>query len=130
MAFDENQSFQAGRAVRGATLGEAHVDKVLANTDEFALPMQQMITELAWGKVWTRPGLERKTRSMLTVAMLTALNRPQELLLHMKGARNNGCSAEELRELCLHSAVYAGFPAAQEAFRALRQVLADEEAAK
>lgn len=130
MKYKENEAFIAGRAVRGDTLGHAHVEKVLESTDDFALPMQQMITEMAWGQVWSRPGLERKTRSMLTVAMLTALNRPQELLLHMRGARNNGATPEELRELCLHAAVYAGFPAAQEAFRALRQVMADEASAQ
>jgi len=94
--MDENPRFKAGLAVRKAVLGEDYVNKSLANADAFMTPIQQFLTENAWGTVWTRPGLDLKTRSLLNLAMLTALNRPNELKLHLKGALNNGVSKEEI----------------------------------
>ena len=94
--------------------------------DDFLWPLQEMIVEIGWGKMWTRPGLERKTRSLITLAMLTALNRPHELEIHLRGAVRNGCSEEEIREALLHAAVYCGFPAAIDAFRVAKRVLAEE----
>jgi len=97
--MDENPRFKAGLAVRKAVLGEDYVNKSLANADAFMTPIQQFLTENAWGTVWTRPGLDLKTRSLLNLAMLTALNRPNELKLHLKGALNNGVSKEEICEV-------------------------------
>lgn len=127
--MDENPTYKAGLAVRKAVLGEEYVNNSLANADEFMAPLQQYLTEHAWGAVWTRPGLDRKTRSMLNLAMLTALNRPNELRLHIKGAINNGVSKEEMREIFLQAAVYCGAPAGLDSFKIAQQVF-KEEAAK
>jgi 4-carboxymuconolactone decarboxylase len=127
--MDENPKFKAGLAVRKAVLGEEYVNNSLANVDDFTEPLQQYLTENAWGAVWVREGLDRKTRSMLNLAMLTALNRPNELRLHIKGAINNGVSKEEMREIFLQCAVYCGAPAGLDAFKIAQQVF-KEEAAK
>lgn len=127
--MDENPKYQAGLAVRKAVLGEEYVNNSLANADEFMAPLQQYLTENAWGAVWTRPGLDRKTRSMLNLAMLTALNRPNELKLHIKGAINNGVTKDEMREIFLQAAVYCGAPAGLDSFKIAQQVF-KEEAAK
>lgn len=127
--MDENPTFQAGLAVRKAVLGEEYVNNSLANADDFTAPLQQYLTEHAWGAVWVREGLSRKTRSMLNLAMLTALNRPNELKLHIKGALNNGVSKEEMREIFLQAAVYCGAPAGLDSFKIAQQVF-KEEAAK
>ena len=127
--MDENPKFKAGLAVRKAVLGEEYVNNSLANVDDFTEPLQQYLTENAWGAVWVRDGLDRKTRSMLSLAMLTALNRPNELKLHIKGAINNGVSKEEMREIFLQCAVYCGAPAGLDAFKIAQQVF-KEEAAK
>jgi len=126
--MDENPRFKAGLAVRKAVLGEAYVNQSLANasTDEFMATIQQFLTENAWGAVWTREGLDRKTRSMLNLAMLTALNRPNELKLHIKGALNNGVSKEEMREIFLQAAVYCGAPAGLDSFKIAQQVFREE----
>lgn len=126
--MDENPRFKAGLAVRKAVLGDEYVNQSLANasTDEFMATIQQFITENAWGAVWTREGLDRKTRSMLNLAMLTALNRPNELKLHIKGALNNGVSKEEMREIFLQAAVYCGAPAGLDSFKIAQQVFKDE----
>lgn len=128
--MDENPRFKAGLAVRKAVLGDEYVNQSLANasTDEFMATIQQFITENAWGAVWTREGLDRKTRSMLNLAMLTALNRPNELKLHIKGALNNGVSKEEMREIFLQAAVYCGAPAGLDSFKIAQQVFKDEAA--
>ncbi|GAB3494171.1 carboxymuconolactone decarboxylase family protein [Curvibacter fontanus] len=130
--MDENPKFKAGLAVRKAVLGEEYVSQSLANAkaDEFMASIQQFITENAWGTVWTREGLDRKTRSMLNLAMLTALNRPNELKLHIKGALNNGVSKEEMREIFLQAAVYCGAPAGLDSFKIAQQVFKDEAAKK
>jgi len=117
--------FAKGLAKRVEVLGAAHVQKSLDNIDEFSRPIQQFVTEAAWGGVWGRDGLDAKSRSMITVAMLTALGRQHELAVHVRGALNNGVSARELQEILLQSAIYAGAPAALEAFRTAGAVLKD-----
>ncbi len=124
--MDENPRYKAGLAVRKAVLGEDYVNKSLANADAFMAPIQQFLTENAWGTVWTRPGLDRKTRSLLNLAMLTALNRPNELKLHLKGALNNGVTKEEICEVFLQAAVYCGAPAGLDSFKIAQQVFQDE----
>jgi len=115
--------FATGLAKRIEVLGEAHVQKSLDNVDAFSKPIQQFVTEAAWGGVWTRDGLDARSRSMITVAMLTALGRQHELAVHVRGALNNGVSARELQEILLQSAIYAGAPAALDAFRTAGAVL-------
>lgn len=115
--------FQRGLATRTQVMGQAFVDKAFANLDGFSRPLQEFLTEHAWGSTWQREGIELKTRSLVTVGMLAALGRSTELKGHVRGALNNGASLVELREVLLHSAVYAGAPAAVEAFRAAHEVL-------
>ncbi len=124
-----SEKFDAGLALRREVLGEDYVARALANADEFSRPLQELVTEFAWGTVWQREGLPRRDRSLMTVVMLVALNRPHELRLHLRGALNNGLSREELREALLHAAVYCGMPAAVDAFRAAREVFAEIDAA-
>jgi len=121
------ESLEAGMAMRRQVLGDAHVERSLRNATDFARPMQELVTEYCWGEVWTRPGLPPKTRSLLNLAMLTALGKQHELGLHVRGAVNNGCSTEEIQEALLQTAIYCGVPAALEAFRTAEQVLADLE---
>jgi 4-carboxymuconolactone decarboxylase len=111
------ETFEEGLAIRKEVLGAAHVERSLANVSEFGRPMQELVTEYCWGAVWSRPGLERKTRSMINLAMLTALNRGHELSVHVKGAINNGCTPEEIQEVLMQTAIYVGVPAALESFR-------------
>lgn len=119
----------AGLAVRRAVLGDAYVDRALANRDEFTAPFQELITRYAWGDVWGRPGLDRRTRSCITVALLCALRSPEELAVHIRGALRNGVTPDELREVLLHTAVYAGVPAANAAFALAQRILAEDGAA-
>ncbi|BBT15071.1 carboxymuconolactone decarboxylase family protein [Metapseudomonas otitidis] len=112
-----------GVQVRREVMGDAFVDRALGNATEFTQPLQDFVNEHAWGGVWNREGLDRKTRSLITLAALTALKCPQELKGHVRGALNNGCSVEEIREALLHCAVYAGVPAAIDAFRAAQEVV-------
>jgi 4-carboxymuconolactone decarboxylase len=123
-----SERYEAGLAVRRAVLGTAYVDKALAAADSFSQPLQELVTENAWGTVWTREGLSRRDRSLITVAMLIALNRPHEIKLHLRGALNNGLSREEIRELLLHAGVYCGMPAAVDAFRIARELFAEIDA--
>lgn len=120
--------YERGLAMRKAVLGDEYVDAAIRNADEFNRPLQEMITEYCWGGVWTREGLPRKTRSLLNLAMLATLNRPHELELHLRGALRNGCTKEEIREVLLQVAVYAGVPAAVDAFRTARKVFAEDAA--
>ncbi len=113
----------SGEQVRREVMGDAFVDRALSNADALSQPLQDHINEHCWGAVWTRPELDRKTRSLVTIAMLAALKASQELKGHVRGALRNGCSREEVREVLLHAAVYCGAPAAVEAFRAAREVL-------
>jgi 4-carboxymuconolactone decarboxylase len=119
------KTYEAGMAVRRAVLGNDYVDRATASADAFSKPLQEFVTEYCWGAVWTRPGLPRKTRSLLNLAMLTALNRPHEIKLHVQGALNNGVTREEIAEVFLQAGVYAGVPAAVDAFRVAREVFAE-----
>lgn len=114
--------FDKGLALRREVLGSEYVDESLAERDEFTADLQQLVTEFAWGSVWTREGLPRPTRSLLCIVMLTALNRPHELRLHLKAALGNGCSPVEIREALIQSVIYCGAPAALDAFRTAREV--------
>ncbi len=116
-------AFERGMEVRRAVLGDAHVDRAQSARTAFTGDFQDFLTRYAWGEVWTRPGLDRRTRSCITVAMLVALNRPEELAMHLRGALNNGVTVDELREVLLQTAVYCGVPAANTAFRIAAEVL-------
>jgi 4-carboxymuconolactone decarboxylase len=118
--------YEAGMKVRREVLGDEHVDRAVEATTPFTEPFQDYITRCAWGGVWTREGLDRRTRSAITLAALTALGREDELALHVRAARRNGLSEEEIAEVLLHTAVYAGVPAANSAFAVAKRVLADE----
>jgi len=111
-------------SVRRRVLGDAHVDRAEAARTAFTDEFQDLLTRYAWGEIWSRPGLDLRTRSCITVAMLVALNRPEELVLHLRGALNNGVTRDELREVLLQSAVYCGIPAGNSAFRVASEVLA------
>ena len=114
--------FEKGLKVRREVLGADYVDASLKNADDFNMPMQELVTQYCWGEVWNRPGLDRRTRSLLNLAMITALNRPHELKLHVRGAINNGVTKEEIAEVFLQSAIYCGVPAAIDSFRVAREV--------
>jgi 4-carboxymuconolactone decarboxylase len=118
-----NKRFARGMAVRRAVLGAKYVDESMANADELTQPLQELVTEYCWGAVWTRPGLSRKTRSLINLAMLTALNRSPEVKLHVRGALNNGVTVDEIKEVLLHATVYCGIPAGLDAFKAANEVL-------
>jgi 4-carboxymuconolactone decarboxylase len=119
--------FEAGLEVRKAVLGAEFVENAIKSADDFSRPLQELVTEYCWGAVWTREGLSRKTRSMLNLAMLTALNRPHELKMHIKGAIRNGVTKEEIREVLLQTAIYCGVPAGVDAFRTAREAFAEME---
>jgi 4-carboxymuconolactone decarboxylase len=121
--------FEKGLAVRRAVLGDEYVNKSLGDADPFMAPIQKFVTESAWGDIWSRPGLDRKTRSTINLAMLTALNRPHEIKIHVRGALNNGLSKDDIMEIFLHSAIYCGVPAALDSFRIAKEVFKEEEAA-
>lgn len=123
------ESYERGIEMRKAVLGAAHVEKSLENVSDFARPIQELVTEYCWGEVWTRPGLDRKTRSLLNLGMLTALNRSHELAVHVRGALTNGCTVEEIQEALLQTAIYVGVPAALESFRVAEKVI-NEQAGK
>lgn len=114
--------FEAGMKTRRAVLGDAYVDASVNSLDEFTKPLQQLVTEYCWGTVWNRPGLDRRTRSFLNLAMLTALNRPHEIKTHVRGAINNGLSKEEIAEVFLQAAIYCGVPAALDSTRVAKEV--------
>jgi 4-carboxymuconolactone decarboxylase len=122
--------FEAGLEVRKSVLGAEFVENAIKNADDFSRPLQELVTEYCWGAVWTREGLSRKTRSMLNLAMLTALNRPHELKMHIKGAIRNGVTKEEIREVLLQTAIYCGVPAGVDAFRTAREAFAEMEKEK
>jgi 4-carboxymuconolactone decarboxylase len=119
--------FDKGLSIRREVLGADYVDNAIKTADDFNRPLQEFITEYCWGAVWGRPGLPRKTRSMLNLAMLTALNRPHELKLHVKGALKNGVSREEIMEVLLQTSIYCGVPAAVDAFRTAREVFKEAD---
>jgi 4-carboxymuconolactone decarboxylase len=117
-------TFEQGLGIREEVLGADHVERSLAAADDFSRPFQELITEYCWGAVWGRPGLPRKTRSLLNLAMLTALNREEEFKLHVRAAVRNGVSREEISEVLLQAAIYCGVPAANSAFKQAREVFA------
>ena len=119
----DEERFERGLEVRKEVLGEERVDRSLNGASSFSRPLQELVTEYCWGAIWARPGLDRRTRSLLNLAMLTALNRSHELELHVRGAVANGCSAEEIREALLQASIYCGIPAGMEAFRVADSVL-------
>jgi len=121
--------FKKGRAVRTAVVGAEYVDRALSTMNEFNAPMQKLVTEWCWGDVWTRPGISRKMRSMLNLAMLCALNRPHEFRTHVRGALRNGVTPKEIQEVLLQVAVYCGVPAGIEGFRIATEVVNEFEAA-
>jgi 4-carboxymuconolactone decarboxylase len=121
--MDDNERREAGMRVRRSVLGDEHVKRAEAAKDDFDADFQDLITRYAWGEIWTRPGLPRHTRSLLTIGLMVALNRGEELRLHLRAAANNGVTAAEIREVLLHCAVYCGVPAANAAFHAAKEVL-------
>jgi 4-carboxymuconolactone decarboxylase len=116
-------TYERGMEVRREVLGDEHVDAAAARTTEFTAEFQDLITRYAWGEIWTRPGLDRRTRSCMTLIALVALNRMDELGMHVRAARRNGLTREEIKEVLLHSAIYCGVPAANAAFAVAQQVL-------
>ncbi|ANU27285.1 MULTISPECIES: 4-carboxymuconolactone decarboxylase [Planococcus] len=116
------EKFEKGLEIRKSVLGAEYVDQSIQNATEFNMPMQELVTEYCWGEVWARPGLTKKTRSMLNLAMITALNRPHELKLHVRGAINNGLTREDIQEVFLQTAIYCGVPAAIDSFRTAKEV--------
>lgn len=126
----DDQRLTQGFAMRRAVLGDAHVDRAEANKTELNADFQNFITRYAWGEVWTRPGINCHDRSMITIAMLIALNRADELRMHFRASFNNGLTEEELRELILHSAIYCGLPAANSAYSLAAEVIAERRAAQ
>src|SRR6202790_2642434 len=125
--MEERERYSNGLEVRRAVLGDAHVDRALSRSNAFNQEFQELITRYAWGEIWTRPGLPRHTRSLITLAMLIALNRSDEIRLHLRGAANNGVTRDEIKELFLQAAVYCGVPAANSAFRAAEEVFAEQD---
>jgi 4-carboxymuconolactone decarboxylase len=125
-----NEKFEKGLALRKQVLGADYVEKSMASADSFSMPMQELSTEYCWGHVWTRPGLALRDRSLINIAMISALNRPHELKLHVKAALNNGLSREEIREVILQVAVYCGVPAGIDSTRIAREAFAEVDQAK
>lgn len=122
-----DELFERGMAVRREVLGNEHVDRAMATATDLTADFQRFITRYAWGEVWTRPGLDRRIRSCITLAMLVALNRPEELAMHLRAAANNGVTHAEIKELLLQTAVYCGVPAANAAFAIAQRVLVNAE---
>jgi 4-carboxymuconolactone decarboxylase len=127
--MEEKERYEAGMQVRRAVLGDAHVDRAQANRTPFTGDFQDLITRYAWGEIWTRPGLPRHTRSLMTICMMIALNREEELKLHLRAASNNGVTRDEIREALLQTAIYCGVPAANSAFALAQKVFAEMDAA-
>ena len=115
-------NFEKGLETRRAVLGADYVDSAIASADDFNRPMQELVTEYCWNEIWNRPGLDRRTRSIINLSMLTALNRPHELKLHVRGAINNGLSKQDIQEVFLQTAIYCGVPAAIDSFRTAKEV--------
>ncbi|AOJ03801.1 MULTISPECIES: 4-carboxymuconolactone decarboxylase [Burkholderia] len=127
--MNDDQRYEAGMKVRRAVLGDMHVDRSLANRTELTDEFQNLITRYAWGEIWTRDGLPRHTRSLLTIAMMVALNRGEELALHLRAAKNNGVTRDEIKEVLLQTAIYCGVPAANSAFHLAQRIFGEEDAA-
>lgn len=127
--MDDQQRYEAGMKVRRAVLGDAHVDRSIENRTEVTEEFQNLITRYAWGEIWTRDGLPRHTRSLLTIAMMVALNRSEELALHLRAARDNGVTRDEIKEVLLQTAIYCGVPAANSAFHLADRIFKEQDAA-
>ncbi len=125
--MDDRQRYDEGMKVRRAALGDAYVEGSLARRTEFNAEFQDFITRYAWGEIWTRPGFDRRTRSLLTLAMMMALGREEEFRIHVRAASNNGVSQDDLKELFLQAAIYCGVPAANSAFATAAEVFAEME---
>jgi 4-carboxymuconolactone decarboxylase len=125
--MNDEERYEAGMKVRRAVLGDAHVDRSIANRTDVTEEFQDFITRYAWGEIWTRDGLPRHTRSLLTIAMMVALNRSEELALHLRAARNNGVTREQVKEVLLQTAVYCGVPAANSAFHLADRVFKEQD---
>ena len=123
--MDEKQRHHAGMGVRRAVLGDAHVDRAEAAKNDFDADFQDLITRYAWGEIWARPGIPQHTRSLLTIGLMVALNRDEELRLHLRAAAKNSVTVDEIREVLLHCAVYCGVPAANAAFRTAKEVFSE-----
>lgn len=126
--MDEKERYDAGMTVRRSVLGDKHVDRAQAKRTAFTEEFQALITRYAWGEIWTRPGLERKTRSCMTLSMMIALNRTDEFKLHVRAAFNNGMTRADIKEVIMQAAIYCGVPAANHAFHAAEEVFAQLEA--
>ncbi|MEM5312899.1 4-carboxymuconolactone decarboxylase [Paraburkholderia sp. JHI869] len=125
--MNDEERYEAGMKVRRAVLGDAHVDRSLANRTEVTEEFQNFISRYAWGEIWTRDGLPRHTRSLLTIAMMVALNRSEELALHLRAARNNGVTRDEIKEVLLQTAIYCGVPAANSAFHLADRIFREQD---
>ncbi|MBU3558903.1 4-carboxymuconolactone decarboxylase [Polynucleobacter sp. Nonnen-W13] len=119
------EAFEKGLKTRREVLGAEYVDNSIQNADAFNMPMQELVTEYCWNEIWNRPGLDRRTRSIINLSMITALNRPHELKLHVRGAVNNGLSKEDIQEVFLQAAIYCGVPAAIDSFRCAKEVFTE-----
>jgi 4-carboxymuconolactone decarboxylase len=128
--MDELERLEKGMQVRRSVLGDAHVDRAEAKKTELDSEFQDLITRYAWGEIWSRPGLPKHTRSLLTIGLMVALNRGEELRLHLRAAASNGVKAEEIREVLLQCAIYCGVPAANAAFHAAKEILDEESQTK
>ena len=126
--MNDEDRYEAGMQVRRAVLGDAHVDRSIANRTEVTEEFQNLITRYAWGEIWTREGLPRHTRSLLTISMMVALNRSEELALHLRAARNNGVTRDEIKEVLLQTAIYCGVPAANSAFHLADRIFREQDA--
>ena len=126
----QGELFERGLEIRKAVLGAEHVEKQMAAADDFTRPLQELVTEYCWGAVWGREGLDRRQRSMINLAMISALNRPHELKAHVKGALRNGVTRDEIREVLLQVGIYCGIPAAMDSFRVAREALAEVDASR
>ena len=123
----DEERYETGLKIRREVLGNEYVDRSLAAANDFTRPMQELVSRYCWGDIWARAGLDRKQRSIVNLAMISALNRPHELGLHVRGALNNGLTREEIREILLQVAVYCGVPAGIDSFRVANQILAEED---
>ena len=126
--MDERERYELGMRIRRRVLGDEHVDRAEAGKTELDAEFQDLITRYAWGEIWTRPALPHHTRSLLSIGLMVALNRGEELRLHLRAAANNGVTAEEIREVLLHCSIYCGVPAANAAFHAAKEILSERRA--
>jgi 4-carboxymuconolactone decarboxylase len=126
----DKETYERGLEIRKSVLGKEFVEKAIASADDFNRPLQELVTEYCWGAVWGREGLSKKTRSIINLAMISALNRPHELTMHVKGALRNGLTREEIREVLLQVGIYCGVPAAVDSFRVAREALAEFDQGK